>query len=149
MIFRKRNSDTSSAPSTKSLRRLTFHNPTPFTENKGTFVSLEQQTSNNDYFKHVATPLETSFLQPDSDRVSNTQDFFARSPVLPYKSRHFSIAAPQSAPFSIEEFKITSSQLEKQRTSLPTDAPVAFNTDERKLGYRYREKFKHDSSMIF
>jgi len=112
-------------------RRQSIRYPSPFMpSNAANMVSLECQLDNN-----------------ETTNTANNQQYFADSS-LNLKSRHYSIETPRSgSEFWVPANIAMSSQLEKQRTSLPTNVPISFNNSERKLKCQVAESSEINKSM--
>ncbi len=129
-------------------RRQSIRYPSPFMpSNAANMVSLECQLDNNETLAHIAMPLDKTFIQTTTTNTANNQQYFADSS-LNLKSRHYSIETPRSgSEFWVPANIAMSSQLEKQRTSLPTNVPISFNNSERKLKCQVAEPSEINKSM--
>jgi len=93
-------------------------------------------------------PLDKSFIQTTLSNTANNQSYFADSH-LKLQSRHYSIDTPnQSDEFWVPANIAKSAQLEKQRSSLPTNVPISFENSERKLKCQIIMASKINESMF-
>ncbi len=120
-------SDSNKSTETKVFRKFSVFDP--MAENNGRRVSIEPQLSNADSYKHVAVPLDKSFIENEaSNKATNAHKYFAESKVNPFKARNLSIAAPTS---NKNAFGVP--VLTKPRQSLPTDMLLPYSSNAQKF----------------
>lgn len=130
----KRHSDVSSVRSntikvanSKRPHRHSVFTPMP-TRSKGQLVSVESQLSNADSYRHVAVPLDKSFIENEVSKV-DLQKYFSDTRMNQYNTKKWSIATPSSTK---REFDMP---LKKPRQSLPSNVPSSYSDTERKFSY--------------
>lgn len=130
----KRHSDVSSVGSnpnkvanSKRLHRHSVFTPMP-ARSKGQLVSVESQLSNADSYRHVAVPLDKSFIENEVSK-GDLHKYFSDTRMNRYNTKKSSIATPTSTK---REFDMA---VKKPRQSLPSNVPSPYSNTERKFSY--------------